>query len=64
MRNSLLSLFVKWTGLSEYILPPNTLSADNDLCPNVPLMSLPMIFKTDHHTIPASVPYLIQASSS
>ena len=57
-RNSLLSLFVKWTGLSEYILPPNTLSADNDLRPNVPLMSLPMIFKTDHHTIPASVPYL------
>ena len=54
-RNSLLSLFVKWTGLSEYILPPNTLSADNDLRPNVPLMSLPMIFKTDHHTIPASV---------
>ena len=25
---------------------------------HVPLMSLPMVFSTDQHTIPASVPYL------
>ena len=29
-----------------------------DTRPNIPLMSLPMIFKTDHHNIPASTPYL------
>lgn len=57
-RDSLLTLFLKWTGLVDHIFSPSCSVDANDPRPNVPLMSLPMVFKTDHHTIPASVPYL------
>ena len=57
-RDSLFSLFSKWMGLTHQIIHPDSLPAENDQRPHVPLLSLPMVFKTDHHTIPASVPYL------
>ena len=57
-RDSLFSLMQNWTGLSNHIVRSKDLSNEIDQRPHVPLMSLPMIFNTDHHTIPASVPYL------
>ena len=59
-RDSLFSLLLKWTGLSDHIIRSTDLpDVESDQRPHVPLMSLPMVFKTDHHTIPASVPYLL-----
>ena len=57
-RDSLFSLLSQWTGLSNHIIRSTDLVDSADQRPHVPLMSLPMIFNTDHHTIPASVPYL------
>ena len=57
-RDSLFFLFSKWTGLSDHIIRSTDLSDVTDHRPHVPLMSLPMVFGTDHHNIPASVPYL------
>ena len=57
-RESLSTLFLRWSDLSDHIVLPSDLDAASDQRPNVPLMSLPMVFNTDHHTIPASVPYL------
>lgn len=56
-REVLFSLFQEWSGLSDHIVKSTTLFGVNDHRPHVPLMSLPMIFNTDHHSIPASVPY-------
>lgn len=57
-RDSLSSLFLNWTGLSDHIMSSADFRSATDARPNIPLMSLPMIFQTDHHNIPASVPYL------
>ena len=57
-RDSLFSLLLQWTGLSDYIIHSSDLAFATDKRPHVPLLSLPMVFKTDHHTIPHSVPYL------
>lgn len=62
-RDSLFSLLSQWTGLSNHIIRSKDLSDATDHRPHVPLMSLPMVFKTDHHTIPASVPYLTSSES-
>ena len=62
-RDSLFSLLSQWTGLSNHIIRPKDLSDATDHRPHVPLMSLPMVFKSDHHTIPASVPYLTSSES-
>ena len=57
-RDSLFSLLSQWTGLSNHIIRSIDLPDVMDQRPHVPMMSLPMIFNTDQHTIPASVPYL------
>ena len=57
-RDSLFSLLSKWTGLSNHVICATDLDPATDQRPHVPLMSLPMVYKTDHHTIPTSVPYL------
>lgn len=62
-RDVLFSLLSNWTGLSDHIIPATVLDDKNDERPHVPLMSLPMIFNTDNHTIPASVPYLQPSES-
>ena len=45
-------------GFSGHIIRSTDLDHDTDKRLHTPLMSLPMIFKTDNHTIPSSVPYL------
>lgn len=57
-RDVLFTLLSQWTGLSDHIIHSTALSDEADQRPHIPLMSLPMVFNTDHHTIPASVPYL------
>ena len=57
-RDSLFSLLSKWTGLSKYIIRSSDLPEGPDQRCHLPLMSLPMVFNTELHTIPASVPYL------
>ena len=57
-RDSLFSLLSQWTGLSSHIIRSTDLADVKDNRPHLPLMSLPMVFKTDHHNIPAFVPYL------
>ena len=57
-RDSLFSLMMNWTGLSNHVIHSTSLPDSLDQRPHVPLMSLPIVFNTDHHTIPASVPYL------
>ena len=63
-RDSLFSLLSQWTGLSNQVIRSTALVDSADERPHVPLMSLPMIFNTDHHTIPASVPYLTAGEST
>ena len=58
VRDSLFSLLSQWSGLSNYIIRPTDCLAASDQRPHIPLLSLPMVFNTDLHTIPASVPYL------
>ena len=57
-RDILYSLLSKWTGLSEHIINSKDFTNHNDKRPHVPLMSLPLVFNTDLHNIPASTPYL------
>ena len=57
-RDPLFNLLSNWTGLSDHIIRFTDLDSAKDHRPHVPLLSLPMLFNTDHHNIPASVPYL------
>ena len=57
-RDSLFSLMKQWTELPNHIIRSKSLPDAMKHHPHVPLMSLPMVFNTDQHTIPASVPYL------
>lgn len=62
-RDSLFTLLSQWSGLSDFIVRSADLPGIADQRPHVPLMSLPLVFNTDHHTIPASVPYLTYNNS-
>ena len=57
-RPSLLELQRLWTGLGERIQPLGSTQPASDKRPHVALMSLPLVFGTELHTVPAQVPYL------
>jgi len=57
-RPSLLTLFRVWTGLGERVQPSDIADPSIDQRPHVALMSLPLIFGTELHTVPAPTPYL------
>lgn len=55
----LVSLYRDWFNLSDRVT--ETLSKGDDgleRCPNIPLLSLPHLFRTELHTIPSLTPYL------
>jgi len=57
-RPCLLELQRQWTGLGERVQPLGTTDVASDTRPHAALMSLPLIFGTELHTVPAQVPYL------
>jgi Tfp pilus assembly protein PilF len=57
-RPCLLPLQRAWTGLGERVQPLGSTDPATDHRPHVALMSLPLIFGTELHTVPAPVPYL------
>jgi tetratricopeptide (TPR) repeat protein len=57
-RPCLLRLQRVWTGLGERIQPLGSTDVATEQRPHVALMSLPLIFGTELHTVPAQVPYL------
>ena len=57
-RPALLSLMRGWTGLGERVQPQKSTDAATDPRPHIALMSLPMVFGTELHTVPSVVPYL------
>ncbi len=57
-RPCLLQLQRVWTGLGERIQPLGNTDPATDQRPHVALMSLPLLFGTELHTVPAPVPYL------
>ena len=63
-RDSLFSLMMNWLGLSNHVIHSTSLPDSLDQRPHVPLMSLPLVFNTDHHSIPASVPYFTPSETT
>jgi tetratricopeptide (TPR) repeat protein len=57
-RPQLLTLLRDWTGLGERVHLLKSTDPATDQRPNLALMSLPMIFGTELHTVPSGVPYL------
>ena len=57
-RPCLLELQRAWTGLGEKIQALGSTDPATDQRPHVALMSLPLLFGTELHTVPAQVPYL------
>ena len=51
-------------GLSNHVIHSTSLPDSLDQRPHVPLMSLPLVFNTDHHSIPASVPYFTPSETT
>jgi len=58
-RKPLLNLMKNWLPFSGNTVLEKTWDSEKDTRPQVPLMSLPRIFKTDTHSIPSYCPYLI-----
>jgi len=57
-RPQLLTLLRDWTGLGDRVQLLKSTDPATDQRPHLALMSLPMIFGTELHTIPSGVPYL------
>jgi len=57
-RPCLLELQRTWTGLGQRIQTLGSTDPSTDLRPHVALMSLPLVFGTELHTVPAPMPYL------
>ena len=57
-RPQLLSLFTTWSPFANQLVAQHDVDPALDQRPKVSLMSLPMVFATDLHTVPSSVPYL------
>ena len=57
-RPCLLELQRTWTGLGQRVQSLDGKDSANDQRPHLALMSLPLVFGTELHTIPAPVPYL------
>ncbi|MCP9775647.1 tetratricopeptide repeat protein [Cyanobium sp. WAJ14-Wanaka] len=57
-RRQMLKLFKDWTGLGERVLPLGSTDPATDQRPHLALMSLPMLYNTELHSVPAQVPYL------
>ena len=55
---------MNWLGLSNHVIHSTSLPDSLDQRPHVPLMSLPLVFNTDHHSIPASVPYFTPSETT
>ena len=58
----LLHLFSDWLDLGDRVCEALDTFTSQDMRPNVPLMSLPLLFGTELHTIPAITPYLTSPS--
>lgn len=58
VRPSLLRLFQDWTGLGARARVEEAGPDPSDQRPQIPLMSLPRLFRTSLATIPAALPYL------
>ncbi len=63
-RTCLLKLQKEWTGLGERVISIDNKDPENDSRPHVSLMSLPLLFGTEIHTVPANVPYLSTTQST
>ena len=61
-RDSLQSLFLKWTNFSDQIVCSDDIDYENDQRCHVPLMSLPMVFNTKERTIPAFTHIFLQTN--
>ena len=59
----LFHLFHDWLGLGDRVCKSLGTFADQDKRPHIPLLSLPLLFGTELHTIPAITPYLTTPSS-
>ncbi len=57
-RDPLLKLQRDWTGLGQRVQPSKSADPENDQRRHIPLMSLPLVFGTELHTVPSAVPYL------
>jgi len=57
-RPCLLELQRTWTGLGERVQPLGCTDPISDQRPHIALMSLPLVFGTELHTVPAPMPYL------
>jgi len=57
-RHQLLRLFNEWSPFSNSIVQERSTDPSVDIRPHISLMSLPMIFDTQLHSVPSSVPYL------
>jgi len=57
-RRQLLRLFREWTGLGERVQPLGSTDPTTDQRSHLALMSLPMLYGTELHSVPAQVPYL------
>lgn len=61
-RPSLVSLISLWTGLGGRVKELGSLDSRYETMPNVALMSLPYVFRTQLSTVPAPVPYFSTSS--
>ncbi len=57
-RRQLMSLMREWTGLGDRVQLLGSTDSVKDVRPHLALMSLPLLFNTELHTVPAQVPYL------
>ncbi|TCD58126.1 tetratricopeptide repeat protein [Synechococcus sp. BS55D] len=57
-RPCLVPLIRGWSGYGDRVQPFGSFERNADNRPHVALMSLPALFSTELHTVPASVPYL------
>lgn len=57
-RPSLLTLMRDWAGLGDRVQADGSTDPKTEQRPHIALMSLPMVFGTELHTVPSVVPYL------
>ena len=60
----LLPLYSAWLGLGDRVSETLETEGAQDMRPHIPLLSLPLLFGTELHTIPAITPYLMSPSST
>ena len=58
-RENLLDLMTNWLPFPENVVLEKTWNPEQDKRPQIALMSLPRLFKTDTHSVPSSCPYLM-----